>query len=303
MRSALVRYGAVFLAGSAVAVAGGLGLRHVIRDTGGSSEIQLQRAQVRVGAPGPDSRPARGRADPAAGTELLPDLDQEAPTEILVLADDGEYRLAFDSAVSNVGRGPLVVEGTRESAEGKMTVVQLVDRVTGAPRRYRTESLLTYVASPDHAHWHLLPFQRYELRRARDFTHVGSDRKTGFCLGDRFTTSLPTDPRLRPTDPVFTELCGLGQRELTRMREGISVGYGDVYRASLEGQYLDITDVPAGVYLLVHRVNAEGRLREVSRANNAASILLRLSHPRGQPHVDVLAVCPDDERCEASGVG
>lgn len=298
MKAVALRYALAFLAGAAVASGAGLGLRELLRDTAGSAEVVLQKVEVRAGAPGRGAPRASGTGDPATDAELLPDLDQEAPTEILVVVAGSEYRLAFDSAVSNVGRGPLVVEGKREGAEPEMAVVQRVERTDGTTRSYRSASRLVYVTSPDHAHWHLLPFERYELRRARDFALVASDPKTGFCLGDRFATSLPASPRARAGAPVFGDRCGLGEPGLTQLREGISVGFGDDYEAVLEGQYLDVTRVPAGTYLLVHRVNAEGGLRETSSANNAASILLRLTRPEGKPRVEVLAVCPDDERCE-----
>ena len=302
MKGVALRYALAFLAGAAVATGAGLGLRELLRDGVEGIDGVLQRVEVRAGAPGPSSsRRAGGAGDSPEGAELLPDLDQEAPTELLVVAAGSEYRLAFDSAVSNVGRGPLVVEGERESAEAEMAALQVVERTDGTTRRYRSGSQLVYVTSPDHAHWHLLPFERYELRRSGDFARVAFDPKTGFCLGDRFATSLPSAVQARAARPVFSDRCGLGDPGLTRLREGISVGHGDDYRAVLEGQYLDITRVPPGTYVLVHRVNAEGGLRESNAANNAASILLRLSRPAGKPHLDVLLVCPDDERCEPDG--
>jgi hypothetical protein len=84
------------------------------------------------------------------------------------------------------------------------------------------------------------------------------------------------------------------------MREGISVGYGDDYSAFLEGQDLPLSDLPGGRYVLVHRVNADRRLRELSYANNAASVLLDLRWDRGAPQVRVLATCPDTDRCTKS---
>jgi hypothetical protein len=84
------------------------------------------------------------------------------------------------------------------------------------------------------------------------------------------------------------------------MREGISVGWGDDYKAFLEGQDLPLDGVPAGQYLLVHRVNADGHLRESSYANNAASVLFALAWRSGHPYLRVLAVCPDSDRCTAA---
>ena len=72
------------------------------------------------------------------------------------------------------------------------------------------------------------------------------------------------------------------------MREGISVGYGDDYSGFLEGQDLPLDGLPDGRYVLVHRVNANEKLREISYANNAASVLLDLRWENGQPQLHAL---------------
>ena len=113
-------------------------------------------------------------------------------------------------------------------------------------------------------------------------------------------TATPPPPRATcpPTRarPIFTSRCGLLHPNLLGIREGISVGYGDDYKANLEGQWLALNGLAPGRYLLVHRVNADRRLRERSYSNNAASLLLRLRWRHG-PRIDVLATCPSSARC------
>jgi hypothetical protein len=75
------------------------------------------------------------------------------------------------------------------------------------------------------------------------------------------------------------------------------VGYGDDYPANLEGQFVRLTGLPAGRYVLIHRVNVQRRLRETDYGNNAASLLLRLRWRAGVPNIRVLRSCPDTERC------
>jgi hypothetical protein len=104
-----------------------------------------------------------------------------------------------------------------------------------------------------------------------------------------------------PEEPVWTEDCGKGDPGLLEVREGISPGYGDDYVPRLEGQYVDITSVPAGRYVLVHRANPERSLEESYYGNNASSVLLDLRRPAGEiPIVEVLAHCPQADRCDAS---
>jgi hypothetical protein len=244
-------------------------------------------------------------AAPAAAhaADRLPDLDQETPFHLGVVADRSgstpRWHLGFDSAVDNVGAGPLIVDARRaDTTEPRMTAEQLVLRADGTLRRRPAVGFLRFVRSPDHDHWHYLGFDRYQLRRAADFALVAPDRKTGFCLGDRYVTA-PDDDRPAP-EPVFTSRCGLGQPDLETMREGITPGFGDDYGANLEGQFVDVTGVPAGRYYLVHRVNADKKLLERKYSNNAASVLLALTWPKGAgsaPRVDVLKRCPASARC------
>ena len=230
-----------------------------------------------------------------AVTELLPDLRQERPAGLVLTRAGTRFRLGFDSAASNVGRGALVIVGTRPyrraATMGATQVIRLED---GRAQRRKSVGLLRYVRSPDHSHWHLMPFMRYELRRATNLARAVRDRKTGFCLGDRYELEMRS--RVKPSEKVFRSRCGLSAPWRLRVREGISVGYGDDYDANLEGQYLNITGLSKGRYYLVHRVNGGRRLRESNYANNMAWLLLRVSWPRGAPKVTVLRRCAPGRR-------
>jgi hypothetical protein len=250
---------------------------------------------------------AGGPQGASAGSEQLPDLDQAAPSKFSITragtAAEPVYRLGFRSAVANVGDGPLAIEARRPERDGETMVAdQLVDR-EGAPREVVPNvGRLRYVVSSDHRHWHLLAFDRYELRRAGGDAALVRDRKTGFCLGDRYAVRGPPPPATPPR-AAYTSRCGLGAPRLLGMREGISVGYGDDYPAHLEGQYLPLTGVRAGRYVLVHRANPGRRLRERSYSNNAASLLLELRRRGGVPTVQVLATCPRTSRCDRRSPG
>ena len=234
--------------------------------------------------------------------ELLPDLDQAAPGDLsgrtLGSAAGPRFLLGFDSAAGNVGKGPLIIVGSRGSQEQlEMNVVQQIRSGDGSTRVRPVRARLRYVRSADHEHWHMLDFMRYELR-----DDVGKivrpDEKTGFCLGDRYEVGVRLS-RAKPT-PTYTQECGKGRRDLLRLREGISVGYGDDYDAHLEGQNFDITGLPAGRYLLVHRVNRGRRLLESDYSNNASSMAFELTWPRGEkaaPSLQVIRRCPDKATC------
>jgi Lysyl oxidase len=210
----------------------------------------------------------------------LPDLDQATPFGLSIVSRDGRLLLVFGSAVENAGRGPLVVEG--RLAGRSMRAWQVV-----GTRRYALRTRLRYVHSATHRHWHLLGFERYELRRPRDGGLVARDRKTGFCLNDAYET------RALNRVPVWTGECGRGRPDARSIREGISPGFGDDYVPTKEGQYVDVTRVAPGRYVLVHRSNPDRELRESSYANDAASVLIELHGRR----VRVVARCPRTASC------
>jgi hypothetical protein len=231
--------------------------------------------------------------------ELLPDLDQATPSALSVVRVGDAYRLTFASAVDNVGRGPLLVHGRRpDRATPSMALRQEVRREDGSSRERATGDRVRYVRSETHAHWHVIGFERYELRRAHDGALVAPDRKTGFCLGDRYDTRARARIEGEPTEPVWTGDCGKGQPALLELSEGISPGYGDDYVPRLEGQYVELSGVPAGRYVLVHRANPERTLVESDYGNNAASVLIAVRRPAGEiPTIDVLARCPATAGC------
>ena len=244
----------------------------------------------------------------ALAEDRLPDLDQVSPSGLEVQrvgsVSRPAWHLGFDSAVNNVGDGPLVVDASRSSTgERNMRADQLVQRTDGTLRRRPSVGFLRFVVSPDHNHWHYLAFDRFELRRVSDYRLVAPDRKTGFCLGDRYASGAGGGD---PGEPEFVGRCGLGQRSILTMQEGISPGFGDNYNANLEGQYVDITGVPAGRYYLVHRVNADKKLLESKYSNDAASVLLSVSWPDGSrsaPRVKFIQQCGDADRCPRSRSG
>jgi hypothetical protein len=236
--------------------------------------------------------PASAQEQSGAGGAVLPDLEQEAPSGLVVSvagrAAHARYFLGFRSAVRNVGPGPLVIRGRRSSRRTPgMTATQVISRADGTVEEVPDAGRLRYVVSPGHRHWHLLGFDRYTLRRADGGRTVRRDRKTGFCLGDRYRTAAPL-AGASPATPAFTSSCGLGQPGRLGVTEGISVGYGDDYAANLEGQLLLLTGLGDGRYTLAHEVNADRRLRETRYDNNAASLLLDLRWRGGMPHVRVI---------------
>jgi hypothetical protein len=210
-------------------------------------------------------------------SEFLPDLVQSPPRALEVYRTGDTWRLAFLSAVENDGRGPMLLVGSRPSqADPAMSVEQLVRRSDGTMSKYPVDGEIRFVQSETHRHWHFLDFERYDIVTPEGET-VGRDEKTGFCLGDRYNAARSVELPGEPEQPVWTQECGRGQPERLIVREGISPGYGDDYVPRLEGQSIDITRLPAGRYVLRHRVNVDRALRESDYGDNSAEVPFELT--------------------------
>jgi hypothetical protein len=287
---------------------------------------------IAAGSSGAQQKPPPSATPPAG----LPDLVMQPISQIKVYpwyTRQGKkvkrrWGVRFTSTVANKGLGHFVIHahrartgqpckpddpgisGPHACEKGNMTGDQLVVNADGSTAATYKNVAVVYF-DEYHFHWHLRGANRYELRTLKGKL-ISHDNKTGFCFGDRLSL----------TDPVSPEYPGLGNglatclygstgdpaqdgRRALELTEGISVGYADDYRsfhngAPLEGQELELTKLKPGVYQLINRTNAAGRYREVSKANDAASVLFKLSWPRGRrqaPKLKVLRRCPGQARC------
>jgi Lysyl oxidase len=70
--------------------------------------------------------------------------------------------------------------------------------------------------------------------------------------------------------------------------QGISVGWGDEYHHSTEGQGIDITSLPASVYYLTHVADPEQHWLETDETNNVSWTKFRLSRKGANASIAVL---------------
>jgi len=241
------------------------------------------------GEPFPEKKSDSGT--PLVGPrELLPDFDQRAPFRLTVAGT----KLGFASATDNIGDGPVWIRGSRPAPAGSMRAQQLVRMSDGTVRTYDDAGRLRYTPSPSHTHWHLLDFQRYELRTL-DGELIVRDRKSGFCLADHYGLARRRVQAF--TGGHFYGNCAASNPRALSVEQGTSIGFTDLYPAHFHGQNLELQGVPAGIYLLVHRVNATMQLEEIDYTNNAASLRIRLTWQGGAPRVETLRRCEGSADC------
>lgn len=119
-----------------------------------------------------------------------------------------------------------------------------------------------------HNHWHFNAFAQYELKTSAGGTTLAPPSlKVSFCVidGSRPFSELPGSPS-RP----YYKNCGKS------FRQGLSVGWSDVYRSTLPDQTIDITGIPNGAYCVVSIADPEDKLRESNESNNSAGTQIKL---------------------------
>jgi hypothetical protein len=149
--------------------------------------------------------------------------------------------LRFDTVIANLGEMPLFVG----DPEDPVAPLEPED----------------FEYSPCHDHHHFSGFVEYELRDADDDL-AGLGHKQAFCLLDSLM--------YRPA-PSLDFDCHF---------QGISPGWADLYDRSLDGQWVDVTDVAPGDYTLVIIVNANGAFDEgLDLYENVARIPVTIPPP------------------------
>ncbi len=140
--------------------------------------------------------------------------------------------LRFDTATQNIGNADLIVGSPTQNA--------------------------CFVFSQCHQHYHFRGVARYTLYQADGTTVAAIGHKQGFCLDD-----VETIPWLQPQppNPAVPYDC---------MNQGLHAGWEDVYPAGIDCQWIDVTDVPPGQYVVSIVINPEHFLPESNYDNNEA---------------------------------
>jgi hypothetical protein len=201
-------------------------------------------------------------------------------------AEKGARRcLRFDQIIANVGEGPFEL---RYRMEGVATDQQLRQRVFATDGSFAEFKVDTYEFHVAHAHFHYKNFGQSFLHRVRpdgSLELVRAGRKNGFCMIDVENTRFGLDetgaPKRgeAPRTYYFPRCNTPTERDEhgTYMVNGISAGWADVYNWFLADQYIEITGVPDGVYVLETVANPIRTVLETDYSDNRSLATIRLS--------------------------
>lgn len=131
--------------------------------------------------------------------------------------------LRFDTVLINSGSADLTIGDPTDSANPYFSVFEF---------------------SPCHGHYHITGFSNYQLLNL-DRTIAAQGHKQAFCLEDLLKYSNDNK-----------------SSGYTCHDQGITSGWGDWYFKQLSGQWVDITGVPEGDYIVHVEINAAGTFSE-----------------------------------------
>lgn len=165
---------------------------------------------------------------------------------------------------------------------GKRRLLQFEGRIenvgTGDLNPGREENNPLFEYSQCHDHFHFLDFTDYKLLNA-DGSVAVQGHKQSFCLVDM-------EPVADYESPVFGEV--VHPEPGPSGCSYLSAGWADIYSVGTPCQWVDVTDVPAGDYMLQVSVNPSGKIAEGNVQNNVVQVAV---------HIPQDAPCQEQEVC------
>ena len=218
---------------------------------------------------------AMGPQRVGAATDRLPDLRMWNLSDFRTETVNGERRLRFTTNMTNEGAGPLEVRGTRSGVtEPHLRTRQAIYDDAGGVRLVDSRALMEWAAD-GHDHWHIQGVMLYQMWSPDGQTRRGT--KVGFCFLD--------SARMFGSTP-FTysgAMCGDGDDLTNRM--GLSTGWGDVYPWNFGFQWIEISALPPGDYVVQARADEQNWYIESNESNNCAWARVHIPATDGLVHV------------------
>jgi hypothetical protein len=208
----------------------------------------------------------------AAPTPQMPDLGMARLRKFTIeMTPGGQKRLRFSTKIINIGNGPFQAFGHHPQPNGEKLVDQQIRNTDGTWTTVATPGRM-YFAGDGHNHWHLRDLEGYVLRNTTGPNVNRVSEKHGFCFADRgdYRLSMPNAPQ----NPVYE---GCGNAPDVTITMGLSVGWSDTYGFRIVDQYVDITNLPNGIYTVTATADILGIFAERCEGNNSTVSRVQIS--------------------------
>jgi hypothetical protein len=204
---------------------------------------------------------------------LLPDLAMGPIEDIAVgTTETGNERLRFAATIVNIGEGTLIVRARRPWVGSEdWSVDQWIEERDGGYSSRRTGASLIY-GGDGHKHWHVKQVEVHQIETL-DGEVLGRLVKQGFCFFDTDGYRLLLDGA---PDQAHWGSRGCADSFDTRVRMGLSVGWGDKYPWNLLDERIDVTGLPDGRYRIREIADPNDEFDELDETNNETWTIVEL---------------------------
>ncbi len=148
----------------------------------------------------------------------------------------------------------------------------VVQRILNEDGDYSEKSIGEFVFHSGHNHWHLDSFSVYEIWSLQSNGMldqvVATSGKVSYCLRDIHRSA------------EAEQIDRAGFTSCSSVRQGLSVGWTDVYQYYLAGQSIDITGLEDGTYALMSIADPFNLIQESDETNNGIVIYLEIEGAR-----------------------
>ena len=223
---------------------------------------------------------------------LLPDVTPGVPKHLNIHNEHQKEILRFTNVWANIGHGtlefePLFPDPNADEGATQDAFQNLYDDAGnfGMPDKNiwndppGINQVSSFIFHEQHNHWHIDDVGEFSVRTpsVNDPTKPGdiallstgeqsASVKIGFCIADVYKYNGDESPT---SQRIYWD-CEVGL-------QGIQPGWVDQYHQSVEGNEIDITDLPNGTYFLVHTWNPANAFVDADASNDQAWVEFELS--------------------------
>lgn len=199
---------------------------------------------------------------------LKPDLEPLPPSDIKIIRKNKRIELLFTAKFWNKGTGPFEFINTENNKKNKDEEFEVNQRIYLENKKNIDLHIGTMFWHNIHDHYHLEGVALYILEPANTPNTSTINNKTSFCLRDM---------------ELNRDFASSSRRTYTTcktLKQGLSVGWVDIYDQTIPGQSIDITNLPPGDYILKIIIDPENIFVEESKENNTTSTLFTIDEAK-----------------------
>lgn len=219
--------------------------------------------------------------------EILPDLLPLPLYDFRFAQRNGRTILKFSATYWNAGNGPLIIASNmqaphehmhtseaehehnmRDTQEENVDHAEHFQQIVRRDGTERRKIVGGFHWHNEHSHYHYDDFAHYIFQALDTGVAIPTRlEKATRCLWDTLAVdkTLPNAPQ-----------SGVFRSCKDAIRQGVSVGWGDEYDYTLADQYLDVHDLPTGIYKVDLVVDPFEKIIELRRDNNVSTVIFEM---------------------------